>query len=388
MIKNQLQQAIDYSSYGWSIIPIPYRKKEAKVSWKPYQNEKPSSDKIKKWFNNGPLNIAVILGAVSGGLCCRDFDDLSTYEYWARNHPDLAQTLPTVETARGRHVYFCLDGDGEYKISRHFSDGELRGNGLYCLLPPSIHPTGHIYRWAVPLKIENLLILTLEKTGFNHDGTENTETTEQTQKTEKTEVIVNCPKKIFGDIFIDRDKINSIIIETLPTEPGQRNKKVFELTRHLKTISPQADPRTCKDIVYRWFKQALPYIRTKEFAETWIDFLRGWEKVKYLKGEEPIMQMYQQALDLEPPAIAEKLFPTHQKLKTLVALCRELQKAAGENPFFISARIAGNLLGVSRMQANRWLFLLVSEEVLELVEKGGTEENPRKASRYIYQGGN
>ena len=49
--------------------------------------------------------IGVVFGAVSGGLASRDFDTLDSYQSWAAEHRELAETLPTVETRRGRHVY-------------------------------------------------------------------------------------------------------------------------------------------------------------------------------------------------------------------------------------------------------------------------------------------
>ncbi|MHC4146054.1 MAG: hypothetical protein ACYSWZ_24005 [Planctomycetota bacterium] len=61
-----------------------------------------------------------------------------------------------------------------------------------------------------------------------------------------------------------------------------------------------------------------------------------------------------------------------------------MQKACGDKPFFLSARTAAGLLEISAMQANRYLRLLVKEDVLVIIEKGGTKENPRKASRYKF----
>ena len=61
-----------------------------------------------------------------------------------------------------------------------------------------------------------------------------------------------------------------------------------------------------------------------------------------------------------------------------------MQKACGDNPFFLSARTAAGLLEISAMQANRYLRLLVREDILVIIEKGGTAENPRKATRFRY----
>jgi hypothetical protein len=56
-----------------------------------------------------------------------------------------------VETARGQHLYFRHDhsaariGNSASKIG----DGiDIRGDGGFVLAPPSIHPDGHVYRWA------------------------------------------------------------------------------------------------------------------------------------------------------------------------------------------------------------------------------------------------
>lgn len=95
-------------------------------------------------------------------------------------------------------------------------------------------------------------------------------------------------------------------------------------------------------------------------------------------------QILEKAIQLDPPSIAVVKYPGNSKLTILTSLCRELQRAAGENPFFLSARTAGRLLNVSPMQASRWFFLLQSDGILKLVSKGGTAESVRQASRYRY----
>ena len=145
-----------------------------------------------------------------------------------------------------------------------------------------------------------------------------------------------------------------------------------------------ADPKQFRSEVIEWHKRALPNIRTKEFEETWIDFLKGWRKIKCKIGEEPMAPIFEKAIQLEPPKIAVETYPNHSKLKILVSLCSELQRAAGQNPFYLSVRTASKLLNISAMQASRWLFLLQSDGIVKLVCKGGTAETVRKASRYRY----
>lgn len=151
-----LTDALRYHGLGWSVIPMKPRSKQPKLrSWKPYQTERAAETLIAEWFPEGSdLNLAVVLGDVSGGLVCRDFDTLDSFKAWAALFPRLAATLPTVETSRGRHVYFLAEidqirGTGKSASILTLGDGELRAGGL-CVLPPSTHPTGRPYRWLIP----------------------------------------------------------------------------------------------------------------------------------------------------------------------------------------------------------------------------------------------
>ena len=141
-----LNAALTHLARGWSIIPIASDKKPL-VAWKRFQSGRATPDDLRGWLGgHSARGIAVVLGDVSGGLVCRDFDLRGAYAGWAAAHPDLAATLPTARTARGVHVY-AVAAD---RTPRTFSDGEYRGNGQYVILPPSIHPSGAAYEWIIP----------------------------------------------------------------------------------------------------------------------------------------------------------------------------------------------------------------------------------------------
>ena len=95
-------------------------------------------------------------------------------------------------------------------------------------------------------------------------------------------------------------------------------------------------------------------------------------------------KIFEKALRMETPKVAAEKYPNNKKIQLLTALCRELQLAVGEGPFFLSTRTAGRLLGVSPMTISRWLFLLESDEVIRVVAKGGTAQTVRKATRFNY----
>lgn len=65
----------------------------------------------------------------------------------------------------------------------------------------------------------------------------------------------------------------------------------------------------------------------------------------------------------------------------LTRICAALQAHHGAEPFFLSARQAGDLLGVHYTDASKMLAALVSDGVLTLVTKGSV----RTASRYRFE---
>ena len=98
-----LTAALSYRERGFSIIPTTPGCKKAAVGWKRYQRQLAEETQLRQWFGVCPAHgIAVVLGSVSGGLVCRDFDTMPGYQQWEADHPCLAETLPTVATFRGR----------------------------------------------------------------------------------------------------------------------------------------------------------------------------------------------------------------------------------------------------------------------------------------------
>ena len=180
--------------------------------------------------------------------------------------------------------------------------------------------------------------------------------------------------------------IKEAIERTLPKDIHTRHRKIFAFSRELKSMPEytEAEPKEFRSAVEQWYKKALPNIETKEFEETWIDFLKGWGKIKWKVGESPMAQIFEKALRLEPPKVAVEKYPRHSKLKILVSLCRELQRAAGGGPFFLSVRTTGKLLNITPMTASRWFFLLENDGILKVVAKGGTAKAARKATRFRY----
>ena len=97
----------------------------------------------------GSSNLAVMLGRTSGNLVCVDCDNTKAYEECNKIFVDLNLPFWEYKTSRGGNILFRL-AEGEVKNSNHskIPGVEIWGNHHYCVLPPSVHPSGDIYYWT------------------------------------------------------------------------------------------------------------------------------------------------------------------------------------------------------------------------------------------------
>jgi hypothetical protein len=175
-----------YVAAGLSCIPIdadeagkapdPRRLR----SWKIYQLRLPCEQELRAWYElGGAFGLAVLGGSVSGGqkghgLEVLDFDTLDLAAPWIdqveRRAPGLTSRLVMVLSPRpGLHVYFrspaagwceklacapAVDQRGQFLCDEHGRPKkvtlvEAKGDGGYCLVPPSprrCHPRHRLYR--------------------------------------------------------------------------------------------------------------------------------------------------------------------------------------------------------------------------------------------------
>jgi hypothetical protein len=391
--------AVAYATRGWSVLPIGEDKRPAVATWKSRQKDAAKPEDVAGWFDrvSGVSGVGIVLGAVSGGLVVRDFDDADGYAKWSKAFPKQAETLPTVKTGRGLHVYFRCAG----VKTRTCGDGELRGEGAYVVAPPSKHPSGTYYEWLVPLPEGDVPLVDPTAAGLDRrwagvvevpsvgetERTERTETPEKTERTEDTEDTQDTeePEAIaLGWSDETKKCIHDAVIRTLPPAFGQRNWHVFRLARALKAIpavaclTPQT-LRALRPVVKDWHQRGRDKMLTKDFGTTWGDFAHAWPRVKFAEGDDVIGKARERAEAADPPAWTADYDP---RQKLLASLCRELQRTAGAEPFFLGARLAGGQVGVDKDTANRWLRAFVADGALVEVQKGTKQSG--KATRWRY----
>ena len=68
---------------------------------------------------------------------------------------DLMPETPVAKTARGLHVWFLSPRPHRPTILG--SKLDLKGPGGYVAAPPSLHPSGFVYEWLVPLVVDGMI---------------------------------------------------------------------------------------------------------------------------------------------------------------------------------------------------------------------------------------
>jgi len=139
-----LDEAIKYLNLGFSIIPVGQDKKPL-IQWKEFQNRKPTEKEVTEWFSNFNITgIGIVTGKISGLIV---LDAEKGADFTGLKIP----TTPTVNTGGGGvHYYFKLPENFTVKNSVRFRPlMDIRGEGGFVVAPPSLHPSGKYYEWAI-----------------------------------------------------------------------------------------------------------------------------------------------------------------------------------------------------------------------------------------------
>ncbi|HYD87133.1 MAG TPA: bifunctional DNA primase/polymerase [Vitreimonas sp.] len=156
--------ALAYAARGWAVFPLRVRDKRPMIEPSaPGANDggfhaaTTDAAQIEAWWTRWPnANIGMATGAASG-VFVLDLDGPEAEAGLARlaGGPHMAPTLMQY-TGKGRHLLFKHVEGVRNRGGGYLVDGkrvkcagfDVRGDGGYIVLPPSIHPSGRQYAWA------------------------------------------------------------------------------------------------------------------------------------------------------------------------------------------------------------------------------------------------
>jgi hypothetical protein len=156
-------EALTYLDMGWAVYPAhssdefgrcscgqsdcPCPGKHPVGRWMDYQNRLPLPSEVSVWFKNLSCNIGTITGQVSG-IAVIDVDgreglnNLSSLE--------LPSTLTANTGGGGLHLFYSISGPVASRV-KVLPGIDVRGDGGFVVLPPSLHNSGRRYQWRVPV---------------------------------------------------------------------------------------------------------------------------------------------------------------------------------------------------------------------------------------------
>lgn len=118
------------------------------VAWAPFQERLPTDDEVRSWWSRWPdANIGMATGVLSGILV---LDADGTEARKACLQRGGLDRTPTVWTGKvgGAHFHLEYPGGDIRNFARRLPGTDMRAQGGYVLLPPSVHASGNVYRWA------------------------------------------------------------------------------------------------------------------------------------------------------------------------------------------------------------------------------------------------
>lgn len=142
-----LEAAFRYIERGWSIIPIkPKSKLPMVASWKDYQTKRATREDALEWWGKHPqAGIALVCGQISGVIVV-DIDKKDN----VKPH-GLVLSGPTLaaRSGGGGDHYFYKWRKGLVGAKVGFREAvDIRSDGSYIIISPSIHPSGKSYEWV------------------------------------------------------------------------------------------------------------------------------------------------------------------------------------------------------------------------------------------------
>ena len=175
-----LSAALTYAERGWFVFPCKPRSKEPFTAHG-FKDASRDPDQIAAWWQQWPqANVAVATGK-ERGLVVVDVDPRHrgniSLELLESEHGPLPETLESLTGGGGRHLFFEYPQNSTVKSANGALGAgiDVKADGGYVIMPPSLHPSGKGYEWEVthgpddiaiaPLPVWLVTLLTSHRNG-------------------------------------------------------------------------------------------------------------------------------------------------------------------------------------------------------------------------------
>jgi hypothetical protein len=154
-----LAPAMAYHDEGLNVIPVAYRDKKPAVAWDEFKTRCSTGDEVRRWFGNGNhYNIGLVHGKFGDHpyYVAIDIDhDRGIYKEVWRQFPGLScGRIEQSGSGEGFHIPLWVEeapkvfkdkGNKTWRTPQ--GNINIRLAGCQTVAPPSIHPTGGLYKF-------------------------------------------------------------------------------------------------------------------------------------------------------------------------------------------------------------------------------------------------
>jgi hypothetical protein len=159
-----LEAALDLAALGFCVFPCLPQSKEPATK-RGFYDATTNPATLRRWFGSpAQYNVGIRAGLASG-VWILDIDGPEG-EAGLRALQDEHGALPATrqsQSARGLHWWWRTVSPVQCSAGRVAPHIDVRGDNGYVIAPPSVHPTGRIYRWTstAPLAVAPAWLLRL-----------------------------------------------------------------------------------------------------------------------------------------------------------------------------------------------------------------------------------
>jgi hypothetical protein len=144
-----IESALEYAENGWRVFPVePNGKRPLIKDWPNAATT--DNEQLKTWWGKWPTaNIGLACGSGSGVFVVDV--DVSDGKQGAESWATIGAFTETLEShtgSGGAHLFFLYPKGKEIKNKQNAMPGiDVRGEGGFVVLPPSVHANGQEYQW-------------------------------------------------------------------------------------------------------------------------------------------------------------------------------------------------------------------------------------------------
>jgi hypothetical protein len=179
-----------------------------------------------------------------------------------------------------------------------------------------------------------------------------------------------------------------LIADIAPRDYHQNNDSLFKLARLVKSyenaVGRLATKQELEFVFERWTELSCEFWRPELTRDDYYaEFLMAYSYARIGLTENPLELAVSRAKAAPLPEVPGF---TNERIRLLVAICRELQEITGANAFYLPTRKLGDILEAHWTQVAKWLRALEVLDVIRLAPGEVRKSGGNRSPRYHYRG--